>query len=63
MAKFVVEQINRGKVERVETIDTTTPLKAAVECAGGPVTFRHNEDAWFKVTPAGGQRSFQFVKA
>jgi hypothetical protein len=63
MAKFVVEIINAGKIERVETVDASTPIRAASIMFGAPVTFRRKEDRWVKVTPVRGQTSFQFVKA
>ncbi|MGN6535911.1 MAG: hypothetical protein ACTHKQ_09325 [Mesorhizobium sp.] len=63
MAKFIVEIISAGKVERVETVDASTPIRAASIVVGAPVTFRRKEDRWIKVTPAGAQASYQFVKA
>jgi hypothetical protein len=63
MAKFIVEIVGAGKVEKVETIDTSTPVRAASIVIAAPVMFRRNEDRWIKVTPAGGQKSFQFVNA
>jgi hypothetical protein len=63
VARFVVEIINAGKVERMEPVETSTPIRAASIIVGAPVTFRRNEDCWIKVTPAGGRKSLQFVKA
>lgn len=63
MARFIVEIVNAGKIERVERIEASTPIHAASIMVGSPVTFRRNQDRWIKVTPAGAQTSFQFVKA
>jgi hypothetical protein len=63
LAKYWVETIHRGIVATASTIDAPTPVKAAIKVAGGEVTFRTSQVRWIKVTPVGGQQSFEFVRA
>ena len=63
MARFWVEFINRGTIESASSVDASTPIRAATQAAGQEVSFRRNEDMWIKVTPAGAQHSYGFVKA
>lgn len=37
MAKFIVEIISAGKIEKVKTVDASTPIRAASIMVGAPV--------------------------
>lgn len=63
MARYRVEIINQGIVEKTSTVNASTPIKAAIKAAGAEVTFRRNQNQWIKVTPTGASIAYEFVKA
>jgi hypothetical protein len=62
MAKYLVEPINAGKTGQRASLETSTPVAAATEVAGGGVKLRSDGNVWIRVTPVVAQRSQPFVK-